>query len=409
MQTQEARIYRVPPWAWREVKNQLGINPKLPTLIASSKGHGRAGPRSVRRKTSSVDSSYHTEEPSLNVAYRLAINSRILLNLLGDCTGMDFPEDRNVWLRPFKYLVAYEAEIRQALQEAEETLVNVNVRLVLSKQVEITNQDEASLQSAQPAQGSGEANAGGEYTLHVNAMDVSRAKAERDQLRCLVEFMSSDMQDIFDVKHQVATQILEEIAFEHLWLLYKPGDLVYTTNLPEERNTYQAYRVIHVTGGRSILDTRNSCSFDSIDDRSWEDESETEEKVRDSIRSSPANTTPFIIDCFLIDYDGNRVGPKSRRFVISTFNGKRKLDTLEPRPPYSFPQHENLQRELVERGRRFTQLANGIHQRYSGTTVRESRELWERNMNYYNYTIHDEEVLSPSDTDYPIPAYLFGY
>ncbi len=408
MQAQEARIYRVPPWAWREVKNQPGINPKLPALIASSKGHGRVGPRSVKRSTSGAGNSYQSEEPSLDIAYRLAINSRILFNLLGACTGMVFPEDRNVWLRPFKYLVAYETEIRQALQEAEEYFHKVNAGPGLSEKVDTINQGEVSLQSAQPAQGSGEADVGvAEHMQHISSMDISRAKAERDQLRCLVDFMSSDMQDIFDVKRQVANQVLEEVAFEHLWLLYKPGDLVYTSTTPEERNTSQAYRVLHVTGGRPILDTLNSCRFNSITDRDWEDESESEEKVRDGIRGSPSNKTPFIIDCFLIDYDGNRMGPASRRFVISTFNGERKVDSLEPRPSFSFPQHENLQREMVQRGRRFTQLAKGTHQKYSGTTLRESRELWE-SMYYYNYIIHDEEVLSPSNTDY-IPKYSIGY
>ena len=56
--------------------------------------------------------------------------------------------------------------------------------------------------------------------------------------------MDMDMQDIFDVKDKVAKRTLKEVAFEHLWLLYKPGDVVYTRKSPDEIGTYQAHRVL---------------------------------------------------------------------------------------------------------------------------------------------------------------------
>lgn len=404
MQTQEARIHRVPPWEWREVKKERGIEPKLPTLIVSSKGHGRVGRRSAgRRSTRHNDKpgsgiSNQAEDPLFQTAYRLAINSRVLLNLLGDCTGTDFPEQKNVWLRPFKYLVAYETEIRQALQDAEVTFDQVEASLGPSDQSD-TNQTHNGVSNSgtKPMPEIGEVSAdAARLAPPASTMDASRAKAEREQLRCLVDFMNTDMQDIFDVKRQVANQSLKEVASEHLWLLYQPGDLVYTRESPDEISTYQAYRVLHVTGGRPVLDTVNASGFNAINDRSWEEESETEEKARDTLRGSSSNMTPFIIDCFSTDFDGNRLGPKSRRFVIPTYTGKRDVDALEVCPSFCHPQHEKVYRAIVERGRRFTQFANGTHKRYSGMTLRESREIFDYNV--WNYTIHDEEVLEPSNT-----------
>ena len=404
MQAQEAGICRVPPWQWREVKNERKIKPDLPTLIASSKGYGMVGRRAAGRRstkhrsTSGNGNSKHQEEASLDVAYRLAINSRILLDVLGDCTGKDFPEDRNVWLRPFKYLVAYEAEIRQALQEAEATVKLVEVESEISGH-SATNEDQSamSISSTTPTKEKSKEYINFSNSMpHVSTIDSSLAKAERDQLRCLVDFMDSDMQDIFDIKREVANQTLKEIGFEHLWLLYRPGDLVYTMKSPEDSGTYQAFRVLHVTGGRPILDTLNNCGFNAIHDRSWEEESDTEEKARDTIRGSPSDMTPLIIDCFSIEFDGNRLGPRCRRFVIPKFTSKRKVDALEVCPSFFHPQHENIHRDMVRRGRRFTQLALGTHKRYSGTTLRESRELWESHTYYWNYVIHDEEVLNPS-------------
>lgn len=341
MQAQEPIILRVPPWEWREVKKERVIQPKLPTLIASSKGHGKVGRRSNGRKSlrhedkPASDAPNQSEEPLFNVAYRLAINSRILLNILGDCTGMDFPEDQNVWLRPFKYLVAFETEIKQALQDAEVTLNQVEASPGSSNQTEtIQPRNGVTSPGAKPLQGEGSSVEDAETASHISATDESRVKAERDQLRCLVDFMDTDMQDIFDVKDKVDNQTLKEVAFEHLWLLYRPGDVVYTRKSPEEISTYQAHRVLHVTGGRTILDTVNASGFNEIHDRSWEEESDGEEKARDAIRASPSNVTPFIIDCFSVDFDGNRLGPKSKRFVIPTYIGKRKVDTLEVFPSF---------------------------------------------------------------------------
>ena len=383
------------------MKNERCINSKLPILVVSSKGHGRvgrrtAGPRTTRHSDTPGHS--NTNQKEFDIAYRLAINSRTLLNLLGDCTGIEFPEDRNVWVRPFKYLVAYEMEIRKAMQDAEAAFSQAEANSRLSVRLDTIHNHEAcgTFNTNTRKQGKEESADGAERVRHVSAEELSRTKAERDQLRCLVEFMDSDMQDIFDVKRQVASQAIKEIAFEHLWLLYKPGDLVYTVNSIDERGTYQAYRVLHLTGGRPILDTFNLLGFNAIYDRSWDEESDTEEKARDSIRGSPTNMTPFVIDCFSIDFDGNRLGPKSRRFVILPYNGKRKTNALEVCLPFFHPQHEKLYGEMIQRGRRFTQLANGTHKRYSGMTLRESRELWDMSMSASNYIIHEEEVLDPS-------------
>ena len=405
MQAQEPKIQRIPPWEWRKVKKECGINPRLPVLIVFSKGHGRVERRSTGRgsprhnDTPNSSDSHPGEEISSGIAYRLTINSRILLNLLRDCTGIEFPEDRNVWLRPFKYLVTYETGIRQALEDANVLLDPVNESSASPDQTDtIRNHDGDNVPGTKPKEG--EEVRADAAKLAPPAMGTSRVKAERDHLRCLVSFMDTDMRDIFDMKRQVAAQTLKEVAFEHLWLLYKPGDLVYSTKPPEDMSTYQAYRVLHVTGGRPILDTANKSNFDPVYSRNWEDESENEERACDSIRGSPSNVTPFIIDCFSIDFDGDRLAPKSRRFVIPKYNGNRKVDTLEICPSFSHPQHGRVYQAMVERGRRFTQLADKSHKQYSGTTLRESRELWQSNltrMGWVNYIIHDEEVLDPSN------------
>lgn len=402
---QETRIHRVPHSEWREVKKEPGINAELPILIASSRGQGRAGRptagQSITRHvdTSGNDVSYQKGESSFDTVHRLAINSRMLLNLLRDCTGIDFPEDRNVWLRPFKYLVVYEMEIRKAMQNAEAAFDQTEADSRRSMELDtVQNHTECGTLTTNAIQGKGESPDGAENLRPVSTAALSRAKAERDQLHCLVDFMNSDMQDIFDIKRQVVSRTIKDIAFEHLWLLYKPGDLVYTFESRDDHGTYQAYRILHVTGGRPTLNTIKGSEFDPVYHRDWDDESDSEEKACDTIRSSPSNITPFIIDCFSIDFDGNILGPKSRRFVIPTYTGKRSINALDICLSIFHPQYEQVYGELVRRGRRFTQLADPTHKRYSGMTLRQSRDIWDSRSSGSNYVIHEEEVLDSLST-----------
>ena len=412
MKVQEARIERVLPWEWREVKTESSIQPNLPCLIVSSKGHGRAGQSSIerrraRRKRTPVGAiSSPEEDPQVNIAYHLAINSRILLDILGECTGREFPEDRNVWLRPFKYLVAYETEVRQALNDAEVNFNQLEAKSLHQVDMSQSHRGASNLgpDLVQAKEGTSSTEAVGIAT-NTSVMTASDVKAERDQLRCLVEFMDTDMQDIFDVKRKVTNQTLQEVAFEELWLLYKPGDLVYTWKSPDDISTYQAYRVLHVTGGRTILDTANYSNFEAIRDGQWDSDSDTEEGARDIIRSSTSNATPFIIDCFSIDFDGIRMGPQSRRIVIPSFVGQRDVDSLGICPPFSLPQSGMVYQAMIDRGRRFKQLAGGTHARYSGTTLGESKE----NRYYTMYVIHEEEVLDPYTFHYVPLIFVMSY
>ena len=70
------------------------------------------------RSIDPIDTEIDTYVP-ITIPDRLAINSESLLSALGQCIGENFTLDRNVWVRPFKYLVAFGTEIRTFLQKAE--------------------------------------------------------------------------------------------------------------------------------------------------------------------------------------------------------------------------------------------------------------------------------------------------
>ncbi|KAL4972986.1 hypothetical protein BDW66DRAFT_154257 [Aspergillus desertorum] len=334
---QEIKITRAPPENWRAAKRLRRIDPEQSILLTTSKGSSSLV---LRAKPSEKDHQY--------APYRLAINSRYLLNVLESCTETLFTEEQNVLVRPFKYLVEFESESKDLLRSTEASC----------KQAE-----EEMNRSAAPAKQ--------EDIERTKAMAV-QLKRERDELRCLVEFMDHDMTDIFDIKRATLENTLDEIAFEHLWQLYQPVDVIYRTfqNFDSRR---QAYRVLHVTGGRVCFDTKKRSYFDPVNDRVWDSESEDERKCRDASRRSGVQMTNLIIDCFHLESDGIRLAPRPKRFAITPYSGTRSVASLPLRPLQFDPQKKTLEKQLVARGARFMQVAQGKHMEYHGNTIEESK------------------------------------
>ncbi|KAL4932090.1 ATP-binding protein [Aspergillus undulatus] len=349
---QEIKITRVPPENWREVKKSRGIDPQQSILLTSSKGSSSLLLRQARRKKQDSTTDLPGEpfkKDRQYAPYRLAINSRYLLNVLESCTETVFTEEQNVLVRPFKYLVEFESEIKDVLKRTESACEQVEG-------------EELGLLAKKPA---------AQQDLERIKARVAQLKRERDEVRCLVDFMTQDMSDIFEIKRSVLDGSLEEIAFEHLWQLYKPGDVVYRT-FRGDSSRRQAYRVLHVTGGRVCFDTKKLSNFDPVYGRMWQSDSDDDRKCRDTVRRSGTQVTNFIIDCFYLESDGVRLAPRPKRFTITPYSGTRSIASLPLRLLRFDPEKEKLEAALVARGARFMQLASGKHMVYHGNTIEEA-------------------------------------
>ena len=71
-------------------------------------------------------------------------------------------------------------------------------------------------------------------------------KKSGDELRCLVEFMDNDMQDLYELERQIAEKTLNEIAPENLWLLSRRGTTFASNHQYHKDNDkmIQAHRVL---------------------------------------------------------------------------------------------------------------------------------------------------------------------
>lgn len=302
-------------------------------------------------------------ESSTESPHRVAITGHDLHRALEKIINCPLSLINNVWVWPFKYFIVYETEIRKCL-ENEEAKFNG---------------------SAAPQQNGSNVLSAIENNISENGSNIDRREditklpegqstddksvetRLRDQLRCLVAFMDHDMKETFSIKRKIADGTLQNIAFEHLWQLYSPGDLIFSSEQNTER---RAYRVLHVTGGRTILDTDDQPPAEnqfssSRPVRSWERHGDQ------AIAYAHSKNTSFVIDCFYIDFDGQNFGPVPRRFVIPEFEGERPINTLHAFPAKFDKNNKETEKLLIKRGKRFYKLAGVTHKRYVGLSARD--------------------------------------
>lgn len=364
---QPIEVTRVPLNQWRNIKTRQGIFPWLGVLIVATGVDGETKPDVNQdawgfiRRGSILTRDSVPESPT--TISRLAINSRILLTALGKITGREIPESNNVMVHPFKYLVVYEEEIRAAHAKAEDQRAVLAAADPPSDAADVTD----SASQSQPTQvDETESNL-------VNAPSATGGRLGnltrvKDELACLVEFMDSDLSNILNLKRNATTKAISDVRFEDLWLLYTPGETVYSEGTEKDSTHEQAYRVLHATGGRHILDEDHDASTANIPGPapSFGDVRDDEEYVGHAAYSA---MTPLIVDCYYLESDGWNVGPRPKRFIISPYPDTRRITSL-PIFPINLCSLE--QREtLYNRGKLYIKICRVMQMQYSGLSLRE--------------------------------------
>ena len=189
----------------------------------------------------------------------------------------------------------------------------------------------------------------------------------RDELRCIVQFMDEDMKDIFTVQKGLDDSTRKTIAFDYLWQLYKPGDVV----ISQKKEQKRAYVVLHVTGGRALNRSAQTTVSKEKTDESWRYLTKEQQEEKEAYLAKHAKTTPLVVDCFYIDFDGTNFGPLPQKFTLSEYEGEVAINSLEVYPTRFDNDPKQTEKILIKRGKRFVKLAQGGHKYYSGRTIRE--------------------------------------
>jgi Domain of unknown function (DUF7025) len=127
-----------------------------------------------------------------------------------------------------------------------------------------------------------------------------------------------------------------EITYPLVWALFPPNSLVFTVS-----NTLQQPQVFIFMEG-SYEETSQGEKYYSITGR-------------------------------IINHDGINFGYGEIDLKISEFVGARKLQSLAVFPLSAHPDEAMIREQLIERGRRFTQVVKPVCQEYIGMSVRQEQ------------------------------------
>ena len=189
-----------------------------------------------------------------------------------------------------------------------------------------------------------------------NPLMCTCLKDARDHLQLLVTTMDKYLGGLLSLRKAIQGRTISKIRFEHLWHLFKPGDLVVTSKQP-----HQAYRVIYVSGGRPLLTTA------SLRDREGVDEPTP-------VFQRHSQVSPFNIDCVRLDFDGEKFGPIQERISVFEYEEDKMITKLAVYPMNYADKDDELEAKLLDRGRRFAEYRDFKHKRYAGLSLNDPQE-----------------------------------
>ncbi|KAJ5489169.1 hypothetical protein N7539_004059 [Penicillium diatomitis] len=151
--------------------------------------------------------------------------------------------------------------------------------------------------------------------------------AHTEQLRLLIDHLK---QAYASISQRLKSMLQHgHITYDLLWALFKPGCHVYTTCIGTKEP-----RCVKFDAGEEI----------SQNDETW-----------------------FNLECRFLDYDGVKFGEAGTFLRVPKFRGSKPIETLEAYPLCHHPSHEQVRKDLVERGQRFRDLAGSHIQHCKGS------------------------------------------
>ncbi|KAI1126647.1 P-loop containing nucleoside triphosphate hydrolase protein [Nemania abortiva] len=168
-------------------------------------------------------------------------------------------------------------------------------------------------------------------------------------MECLISFIDNDLkakQDSLKSHHRQA------VPFADIAILFSPGDIAISNDYK------QAYLVVNVMCTRHRVKDlkRTGTNF-------WKD--------RDKVEFED---NPVRIYCAHVDFDGQLLGPVTRVFSISRYDGQKRVTSL-PIFPFKYSKDDGLRERLIERGKAFFKVAGIRHMHYKGLTLKTRDEV----------------------------------
>ncbi|MCJ1391233.1 hypothetical protein MMC18_004095 [Xylographa bjoerkii] len=275
---------------------------------------------------------------------RIRINSHWILNMLASIDRNIDTTGPIVMLRPFKFLVYYENQIKDSIH-------------MLENQVDGPEATTSTHQSPEPF--TTESSSSTTHQGSAVSQDFETRQTNIEHIRCLTEFIN---RYIKPTVVRLENKIDSKIRFADLWYIFRPGDDIYMplqssrgpvlfdtiTTTPEmfQGRYHMMWRITGTGGGRQNL---------SVGQR----------------RHANPKHNPFKVNCYYIDFDGRYFCPTTHTFSILPFEGKRDILSFDffPLRFWKAAQH-HVQQHVKDGKNFFDNLANSTaHFYYAGPTL----------------------------------------
>jgi hypothetical protein len=304
---------------------------------------------------------------------RIRINSQPVLAILADIASEKWTSGPKVMLRPYKFLIAYEDEIRERFEfltklwakRPKPEDVTMSASAVTTYEPE-TLEDDLGLYEGSLYQGrqSDTSSLLSQERRAQRRVDLTTTYDAFQDLACLIEFMDDDLMPV--QRRYVSPGTYPKIHFRDLWYLYQPGEWVTLDERRGRRFSSDAgpeddkpssqpgnlgervtgfWRVRKTVGGRPRLSPPNK------DERN---------------RAPASEVTPLTVRCYRIDYDGDGFGPIWVDFDFQPWEGEKLIEQLEIVPVRLLKKAREKRDLYVKRGKQFMELTVPQHRIHSG-------------------------------------------
>jgi hypothetical protein len=287
-------------------------------------------------------SSGRGEEATL-IPERIRINSPWILNILA---GIDKHVDATgpiVMLRPFKFLVHYENQIKDSIRAIENQL----------------NGPERTIPPDQSAESLASEPSSKTYEVSTISQDIETRQLTLQHMRCLTEFIDRYVKPTMV---RLENNSDGKIRFRDLWYIFRPGENIYmplrgprgpvsidaamaTPEMFQDRYTMM-WRVTGTGGGRPNLSIGQN-------------------------RNASLKPNPFKVNCYYIDFDGKYFCPTIHAFSIMPFKGERDITSLDFFPVRFLKTAQHTVKDHFNKGKMvFNNIATSFtHYYYAGPTL----------------------------------------